>query len=110
MQTSEHKRILVVTHQLPWHYQVDTTAEGTRTFIFTQKSGHSAQTAGARSLEAVDQTVISIGWIGQDVDEQILPDLKKALYEQKSCILVDLPHDVAHGHYEGYCKTGSSFS
>ena len=102
-------RILVVTHQLPWQYTCKVSADGSIEFIFTQKSGRSAQLAGARSLETADQKVIYIGWIGQTIDPSILSSLKRALFIQTSSILVDLPEIVAQGHYEGYCKSGKSF-
>ncbi|KAG9307403.1 hypothetical protein G9A89_017232 [Geosiphon pyriformis] len=112
----EHKRIINVTHLIP--YELEINEKEQHHWTLKPRHEHSALYSGIRSLEAEWDTLI-IGYVGEihyDQEEggklmeptQFTADHKATLLEllQKDRVLpVFLDEAEHHGHYEGYCKS-----
>jgi trehalose-6-phosphate synthase len=83
----------------------------------------SNQGSGKSSVEeAAWESVIHVGWVGNCLDGEtgkVIDDealgphketIRKKLWDQFSYVPIFLTDDVASGHYEGYCKSGTILS
>lgn len=109
------------------------TKESKPTWSLTPRYGHAAMISGIRSLSATHEQLI-IGWTGdinspvpgERISEDDIADEDKAALEEAlksyqpkesdpdddkktSYVPVWLNDQVAHGHYDGYCKQSKSF-
>ncbi|CAG8438399.1 14011_t:CDS:10 [Ambispora leptoticha] len=128
----EHKRIISVTHMIPYVACIQTKESQTDQQSQSQKHqtddaivwnlkprrGHSALYAGIRSLSAECENFL-VGFAGEiyyDEEEngnlldqtQFTDQHKKSLQTllaKEKVIPVFLDDEEHHGHYEGYCKT-----
>jgi trehalose-6-phosphate synthase len=86
------KRLLFISHQLPFHLNSDQSA-------FILDESHQQQYSGAESLTAFK--VIHIGY-SRDL---LNSEQETLLFQKHSGIQVKLEKETAQGFYEGYCKT-----
>ncbi|CAG8583413.1 9842_t:CDS:10 [Ambispora gerdemannii] len=116
----EHKRIISVTHMIPYIACIQTKESQEDAIIWNLKPrrGHSALYSGIRSLSAECDNFL-IGFAGEiyyDQEEagkaldqtQFSDKYKKSLktlLAKDKVIPVFLDDEEHHGHYEGYCKS-----
>ncbi|KAI8065956.1 glycosyltransferase family 20-domain-containing protein [Gongronella butleri] len=111
------RRLLNVTHQLPFEVHHDARKEGSP-WRLAERRGHDAMYSGIRSLKSDDCDIYNVGWIGHihwhgenddDATPHALNDAEKAELTQlllaNHCLPLFLNVENIIGHYDGYCKT-----
>ncbi|KAJ3306675.1 threalose-6-phosphate phosphatase [Kappamyces sp. JEL0829] len=92
LQPPTTKRLIFVSHQIPWIFDHDSNS-------FSVRRGHEAQFAGSQSLTP-QYTLCHVGW----AKEPQSPHSIDEFWKQKRAVAIELDAAVAQAHYEGYCK------
>lgn len=120
---SKYTRVFNMTHLIPYEVYMSeppkSSEDGTTTYNWAlkQRRGHSALYAGIHSLDK-DWDSYYVGFVGQISDAEDKPieqscyteELKKSVecfLLEKKVVPVFLEDELHHGHYEGFCKTGT---